>query len=427
MAPNDDLFDDLWDDAPKQDPPQTNSSSNQDWDFLSDGSPPPQKKPSKKKGGILWLILAALLVVGIMTRLPAEQDSPQPTPPVQTTPTPPTQPSVPDPARIPYRYLYQRLSSQEQALFTQVLAGLSNADGSIGPLNFPDKQSIGTVMEAVWYDCPEVFWYDGSYTYSYYDRPGCLEVTLTPNYHWSKQQCMQNKAFVEQTLQPLIARLSALSDYDKVMGVHEYLVDNTAYTPSYRGTTFYETLPDGKAVCEGYARATQYLMNQLNIPVIYVSGAAVNSAGVRDSHSWNLVQVEGQWYLLDVTWDDPYFTDGTQQKLYTYFCVTTEEMNRNHTPDLNIFPDCTATAANYYVRQGRYLSAYDTATLQSWLAASAESKTLSLKCANKTTYEQVLQLLSSSGFHDLAQKAQVSVGSYNYQYDDVFYTITVKW
>jgi len=460
MAKNDDLFDDLWDDQPpKSSPaPKGNTPSQEDWDFLGDGSPPPKKKSAKKVNPLLWLIPVALLVIFIATRLPQTEPQPsqpsvwQPTPqsttpalptvPPSTTQLPtqptipqatqpgvtqPTQPTVPTRDPQPYRYLRQLLSSQEQQLFDQVLSGLETVSGSIGPLNFSSKQSLEAVMEAVWYDCPEVFWYNGSYSYDYFQRQGYMEVTLKPNYHWNSQQSLSNKAFVDQTLQPLISQLSGCSDYDKVMGVHEYLIDRTAYTPAYRGTTMYEALRDKKAVCEGYARVTQYLMNQLGIPVIYVSGVAVNSAGKRDTHSWNLVQVDGAWYLLDVTWDDPYFEDGRQEKLYTYFCVTTEEMNRNHVSDLNIFPNCTATAANYHIRQDRYLTSYDTATLQRWLSESAQSRELSFKCANQATYTRVMQMLQGQELFTLAEQAQVSIPQFSYSYDQIFYVVTVTW
>ena len=436
MAKTDDIFDDLWDDAPsKQEPPsKTDSSDREDWDFLSDSPPPPRKKPPKKSGGILWIALAALLVIGILLLLP--KNTSRPAPQISTPTLPPatqsSQPPQPTQAAEvqdgqPYRHFYQQLTDQEQTLFLQVLTALEAVEKTIGPLKFPDKRSLETIMEAIWYDCPEIFWYTGNYTYTYYTRSDYWEVTLTPSYHWDRQQAIQHKNFVDETLAPLLQQLKNLSDYEKVLGVHDFLIDRTAYTPSYLGTTLFEALHDKKAVCEGYTRVTQYALQQLDIPVIYVAGDATNSSGDRSAHAWTFAQVDGAWYLLDVTWDDPYLSNGQQKKLYTYFCVTTEEMARNHTPSLETFPRCTDTAANYYIRNDRYLSSYDTTTLQSWLATAAPDRSLSFKCADQSTYDQVMRLLKGSQFAELAQQAQVSVSNYSYHYDQVFYVVTVTW
>lgn len=481
MARKDDIFDELWDSPPQESSfPKNDGSKSDDMGFLSDNPhAPPKKKPQKKRKRWLWILLPVLAGICVLALIlvllgglfsfvgqllqpptvpqfpsygqisptlpvifPTEPDT-QTEPPLETepviTPTqptvtpsqptaptepvvPPTQPTDPTPANVPYRHLYQSLSAQEKQLYLQVLAGLEQASESIGPFHFADEKAVDRVMQAIRYDCPEIFWFTGSYPYTYYTRQGYLEVTFNPKYHWSRQECMQNKAYVANSLRPLIQQLSGLSDYDKVMGVHEYLIDNTAYTPSYRGKTIYEMLHDGKAVCEGYARATQYLLHALDVPVIYIYGDAVSSSGQRDTHTWNMVQIDGQWYLLDVTWDDPYFPDGTQEKYYTYFCITTEEMNRNHVPELNVFPNCTAIEANYFTRNGRYLSSYDTDLLSSWISQDAGKGVLSFKCANRSIYSQVYSLLKNGKIRDYG-----SIRDYSYTYDDTLYIITLFW
>ena len=111
-------------------------------------------------------------------------------------------------------------------------------------------------------------------------------------------------------------------------------------------------------MCAGYAKATQYLLNRLGVPCTYVTGT-VRGAG----HGWNLVWADGAWYYLDPTWGDPLFSDGEQNPdyvSYNYFCVTTDELFRTHTPDdLFPLPLCTATSCNYFVRSGLLLDRYD--------------------------------------------------------------------
>lgn len=56
----------------------------------------------------------------------------------------------------------------------------------------------------------------------------------------------------------------------------------------------------GKAVCEGYSLAYKKLVTGIGIPAQFVSGPASGSEG----HMWNRIQIDGQWYNMDATWDD---------------------------------------------------------------------------------------------------------------------------
>lgn len=59
-------------------------------------------------------------------------------------------------------------------------------------------------------------------------------------------------------------------------------------------------------VCEGYARAFKVLCDELGIPCVLTSGAARSTAfGTPEQHMWNDVELDGQWYAVDVTWNDP--------------------------------------------------------------------------------------------------------------------------
>lgn len=111
-------------------------------------------------------------------------------------------------------------------------------------------------------------------------------------------------------------------------------------------------------MCAGYARTTQYLLNRLGIPCTYVTGTTRSGA-----HGWNLVLADDDWYYLDPTWGDPLFSDGEKAPdyvSYNYFCVTGEELFQTHTPDDTFpLPQCTATACNYFARNGLLLDRYD--------------------------------------------------------------------
>ena len=103
-----------------------------------------------------------------------------------------------------------------------------------------------------------------------------------------------------------------MSDYDKVFAIHQYLVTTVNYDYDNMQAN---TLPDSVftaegalfdhlAVCEGYARAFSALCEQADLTELMISGTADNGSGTI-SHAWNQVQVDGIWYNMDATWDDP--------------------------------------------------------------------------------------------------------------------------
>lgn len=115
------------------------------------------------------------------------------------------------------------------------------------------------------------------------------------------------------------------SDYEKILAVHDYLVLNTAYDyDNYRRNripresfTARGALVYGVAVCSGYSYAFQRLLDELGIENLYVSG----EAGTGGGHAWNMVKLDGEWYHIDATWNDP-VPDRPQRVRYKYFLVS---------------------------------------------------------------------------------------------------------
>ena len=119
--------------------------------------------------------------------------------------------------------------------------------------------------------------------------------------------------------------------------MHDWIIENLEYSLDIQNENVYNlygALIDRVAVCEGYAEALKYALDALEIPCILVSGTATNSNGTTESHAWNYVQIEGRWYAVDTTWDDPvvkgygYISNSTKHK---YFLQGAKTMNENHT------------------------------------------------------------------------------------------------
>ena len=76
---------------------------------------------------------------------------------------------------------------------------------------------------------------------------------------------------------------------------------------------------EGKGVCAGYAFALQYLLMRAGIQSYYVVGYA------GENHAWNLAKIDGEWYYVDATWDDPVYngSDDPYSPYHSYFNITT--------------------------------------------------------------------------------------------------------
>ena len=135
-----------------------------------------------------------------------------------------------------------------------------------------------------------------------------------------------------------ILRGAVGSDYDKIKYVHDWIVDNVEYETTISKKNIhniYGALIENEVVCGGYAKAFKYLLDELNIPCIIVQGVATNSDGVTENHAWNYVKLNGKWYGIDTTWDDPVI-EGWSSILYTknttaYFLKGANSLFTDHT------------------------------------------------------------------------------------------------
>lgn len=144
-----------------------------------------------------------------------------------------------------------------------------------------------------------------------------------------------------------------MSDYEKELAIHDYITDWSSFDYSVFGRSSEEGFEDGsdtpygvlinkEGMCHGYSSTFQMFMDMLDIECITVFGTP-NSNGVE--HSWNMVKLDGEWYCVDVAWDDP--VGGTPE--HTYFNVTSEELRESgiHEWDEGDVPEATATTYRF--------------------------------------------------------------------------------
>ncbi len=296
-----------------------------------------------------------------------------------------------------------------------------------------DTEEITEIFTMVTDDHPEFFDVSGYQSQIYTDQSDAVtHITLTGKYTMEEQEREQLREEMKPVLQKVLRSAQTLgNDYEKARYVYEYVISQTDYDQdaSYN-QTMCSVFLYGKSVCQGYARAAQYLLQQLGIPCVIAAGEVHD--GVR--HAWDIVRVDGAWYHMDPTWGDPSYDSDEDAAVmgeyinYDYLLITTEEISRTHTLyQEDALPECTATADNYYVREGNFLEKWDRETFKLMLAAQEQegNNFPSVKCASREIFEEMKQDLVSQGHLSECLPAGRSTGRIRYTENTDLYTMTV--
>jgi transglutaminase-like putative cysteine protease len=168
----------------------------------------------------------------------------------------------------------------------------------------------------------------GGYSLSYHKSDSGdkydYQITITPVYYSTVKEEQEVDYMVEEILEGL-NRGKKASEYDKVKAVYDYICSNVKYdhvhennSHYYKDSTAYAALVEKYASCQGYAVAVFRLLKELGVECRIVTGTGTNNQGEDEYHAWNEVQVDGEYYNIDATWD-------AGKDNYQYFLIKDEE------------------------------------------------------------------------------------------------------
>lgn len=254
------------------------------------------------------------------------------------------------------------------------------------------QAEIRLVISAVKIDNPIVFWLSDHFGYS--NTSGFTTIQLysliPPMEIKEKSDKMVNVAnsIVTSMEGGLDEFTLELRIHDKILEMCKYADDVKSSKDDYLAFTVYGVLVNGSAVCEGYSKTFQYLMSQLGIECTTIMGR-----GKTELHMWNSVKINGNFYFVDVSWDD-----SKEYSKYDYFNITEEQLLKDHTISkeykdatndelcgtngktaLNFnhsVPKCNSVEENYYVKCTPHftdLYSYDNPEMTNALFESANS------------------------------------------------------
>lgn len=313
--------------------------------------------------------------------VPVPETQPATVPTAPSTPTTPPEPIEPPPtptyghkplAQTEF-YQYSKLTAAEKQLYQKLLTAIQNLQNrvSVSELRIHSDDAL-VLIQKLLADNPHLFWVSRESSVIYDKRTQNAETILLLYTDGEKSDTISNNKTTavadrakisakRETLENKIAQIlgtipANLPEVERERLIHDYITAHVRYdtvaaaNPQPVGAILphaydiYGAAIEGKAVCEGYAKLFQYLCYRTGIHATQISGTAGGGG-----HMWNAVKLDGEWYALDATWDDP----DTGIPYYAYFNLTDREMGQTHTANTEAmtYPQCTGTKycyADYY-------------------------------------------------------------------------------
>ncbi len=252
--------------------------------------------------------------------------------------TKPQTPVVFEPVKSEDYYCYGKLTEVQKKAYTKILDAVVEMPERYIDIEEADKiteRDIYVATIALKNDHPELFWLP----YAWYigkthtEHMAILFVNNSPENVNQSIESFTATYTVERSkkdgmltalkneVEKIKSKVTARDPYGIELQLHDILCQRVTYNnaPTSLSYTAYGALVEGQAVCEGYTRAMQMMLYEFGILSTTVSGVA------EGPHMWNLVQINGKWYHLDVTWDDQ--QSGIR---HNYFNLTDTNIKKDH-------------------------------------------------------------------------------------------------
>ena len=290
------------------------------------------------------------------------------------------------------RYGYNQLNDAEKKLYGQILEAAKSVRLKVDVDDSVTDEMWVKVFGCMYLQEPQLFWLSGK------------KVSKGRLWYWEVDPeiiaSMQKE--IDTAVSKVLGEAEGKSDYDKLKIFHDYIcLNNNFVKEDGFNQTIYGGFVKGTIQCEGYAKTMQYLCDLSGIEAMFIVGT--NESG--DSHAWNIVKVDGEWYNIDATWDDPILTEvDTTNVRHRYFLVPSEWIYEKSHFDINkkttgtqvkYFdpPACTSDKLNYFNVTNQLYK--DTASADAALkdamkkAASEKKRAAEIRVADKSVYDAI--------------------------------------
>lgn len=282
------------------------------------------------------------------------------------------------------------------------------------------NDDVGMALNMIHTEHPEISWLGNMYSASTATDGSRINLDFQEDFNSNNIPKILDE--LEEAAEKVIEGIpTGSSDYEKILYVHDYIIENTTYDYEAANTsnigicgTAYGCLINGEAVCSGYAAAFQYIMLKLGIE----SGICTGS-----NHAWNYVKVDNEYYWLDATWDD--YDRGKPN--HTYFLISTEQLLNTRTFDRMQYhiPECTSAENNYFVKSGGYFEEFSEDTVIDYVSSCSDEGRCEMMFGSYEAYAEALDSLIAYG--KIRKADGVSSGDLSYYRNDDMFTLEIMF
>lgn len=256
------------------------------------------------------------------------------------------------------RYYYHQLNKQDQAVYRAFYDGVM-AHQNIIPIpvrgDFP-QEAFERIFDAMTKDNPLIYYLNQSACSCASDM--FERFAICPQYFFSKEKVKEYNRKIEKEVNCLAGKLNltAGTDYEKEIKIHDWICQNISYDDEgadrskpmrmIASHNIFGVFAHHRAQCEGIAKAVKVLLNAVDVRCIVVTGESVKN-GKNVPHAWNMVNIDGQPYHLDVTWDIGAIGASFKRIPYDYFNLSDQLIDKEHKADTQL-PSCSSMQHNYF-------------------------------------------------------------------------------
>ncbi len=193
----------------------------------------------------------------------------------------------------------KELYDNNKAVCDKIAEGLQNFEKEINVSEFKlTSQDLRDIMKTVIRKHPEIFYVDLSFGVG---TDGTYALVIVPTYIGDSATIAEQSKALEEEAKKYTDKIdSSMSEFKKAVILHDELALNCKYLNegSDGHVTAYDALVKGAANCQGYSSAYSYLLSLVGVSSEFVESSAMY-------HVWNKVCIDGEYYNVDLTWDDP--------------------------------------------------------------------------------------------------------------------------
>lgn len=241
-------------------------------------------------------------------------------------------------------YYYNQMSKTHQIAYHAMKTGLLKLQPSFS-VPLLEGRELGDIFFKLRLDCPEIFFGTG-FRYRYF--PDGTRAEILPEYLFDKGKLKEHQKAMKARIEKLVRPAMSMTEWEKEKYIHDFICSGVRYDKLKKPYSheIIGPLGQGVGVCEGIAKTVKILCDSLNIWCVIAVSDSNPEKMIKYRHAWNIVRIGGNFYHLDVTFDN---TLGRGEELrYDYFNLDDGHIFRDHEPVIYKVPSCSDGSHFYY-------------------------------------------------------------------------------